>query len=75
MKWFCILQCIYSVGRRFVNEVLLNGNKALILLCAAILKFHPFVFSAAEKCPNVRLNFNHKLVSADVEHGTMTFQK
>ncbi|XP_046429155.1 kynurenine 3-monooxygenase [Neodiprion fabricii] len=44
--------CIYSVNRRYLNEVLLN---------------------AAEKYPNVRLYFNKKLVSADLEHGKMTF--
>lgn len=46
-------QCIYSVGRRFVNEVLLN---------------------AAEKYPNVRINFNHKLVTSDLDQGTIRFQ-
>lgn len=45
-------QCIYSVGRRFVNEVLLN---------------------AAEKYPNVRFHFNHKLETSDLDQGTMTF--
>ncbi|XP_058067187.1 kynurenine 3-monooxygenase [Anopheles bellator] len=41
-------QCIYSVGRKHLNEVLLN---------------------AAEKYPNIHLNFNHKLVSADLDEG------
>ncbi|XP_046997114.1 kynurenine 3-monooxygenase-like [Schistocerca americana] len=46
-------QCIYSVGRKYLNEVLL---------------------SAAEKFPNVRLHFNHKLVAADLHKGNMVFQ-
>ncbi|XP_069194020.1 kynurenine 3-monooxygenase [Procambarus clarkii] len=45
-------KCIYSVGRRFVNEELL---------------------STAEEFPNVHIHFCHKLVSADLEKGTMTF--
>ncbi|XP_046737515.1 kynurenine 3-monooxygenase [Diprion similis] len=44
--------CIYSVNRRYLNEILLN---------------------AAEKYPNVRLYFNKKLQSADLENGKMTF--
>jgi len=46
-------QCIYSVGRRFVNEVLLN---------------------AAEESPNVRISFNKKLIAADLDKGSMTFE-
>ncbi|XP_068081330.1 kynurenine 3-monooxygenase [Anabrus simplex] len=46
-------QCIYSVGRRYLNELLLT---------------------ATEKFPNVKIYFRHKLVSAKLEEGCMTFQ-
>ncbi|KAK7870120.1 hypothetical protein R5R35_011095 [Gryllus longicercus] len=46
-------QCIYSVNRKNLNELLLT---------------------AAEELPNVRLHFNHKLVSADLDSGRLTFQ-
>ena len=49
-----IFQCIYSVGRRYVNEVLLTR---------------------AEQYPNMRIHFNHKLVSADLDKGIINFQK
>ncbi|XP_063608709.1 kynurenine 3-monooxygenase-like [Penaeus indicus] len=45
-------KCIYSVGRRFVNEVLLTR---------------------AEEFPNVTIHFHHKLLSADLERGKVTF--
>ena len=32
-----MLQCIYSVGRRFVNEVLLNGNITFIRVKLIVL--------------------------------------
>jgi len=46
-------QCIYSVGRKFLNEVLLN---------------------AAEQLPNVQVNFNRKVTSANLQLGEITFQ-
>ncbi|KAL1122309.1 hypothetical protein AAG570_003714 [Ranatra chinensis] len=46
-------QCIYSVGRNYLNGILL---------------------SAAEKRPNVHLNFEHKLVRADFDRGKLTFK-
>ncbi|XP_047494501.1 kynurenine 3-monooxygenase-like [Penaeus chinensis] len=45
-------KCIYSVGRRFVNEVLLTR---------------------AEEFPNVTIHFHHKLLTADLERGKVTF--
>ncbi|XP_077288296.1 kynurenine 3-monooxygenase cn [Arctopsyche grandis] len=45
-------QCIYSVGRKYLNEVLLT---------------------ATEKYSNVNLYFQHKLVSANLEEGRLTF--
>ena len=30
---------------------------------------------AAEKYPNVRFNFNHKLLTADLEQGSMRFEQ
>ncbi|CAG7721512.1 unnamed protein product [Allacma fusca] len=46
-------QCIYSVSRRDLNNVLLT---------------------AAEKMPNVKLHFRHKLVSADPAKGKLQLQ-
>ncbi|XP_058832631.1 kynurenine 3-monooxygenase [Topomyia yanbarensis] len=45
-------QCIYSVGRKHLNEVLLD---------------------AAEKYPNIHLNFNKKLVKANLDEGSLNF--
>ncbi|XP_069951362.1 kynurenine 3-monooxygenase-like [Cherax quadricarinatus] len=45
-------KCIYSVGRRFVNEKLL---------------------SKAETFSNIHIHFCHKLLTADLDKGTMTF--
>ncbi|XP_064091379.1 kynurenine 3-monooxygenase-like [Macrobrachium nipponense] len=45
-------KCIFSVGRRYVNEVLLTR---------------------AEEFPNVKVHFNHKLLSAELDKGAMTF--
>lgn len=46
-------QCIYSVGRKFLNDVLL---------------------SAAEKRPNVRLHFGHKMTGGSLDEGRVEFQ-
>uniref|UniRef100_A0A1B6DBJ4 FAD-binding domain-containing protein n=1 Tax=Clastoptera arizonana TaxID=38151 RepID=A0A1B6DBJ4_9HEMI len=46
-------QCIYSVSRKHLNELLLT---------------------AAEKYQNVKTHFNHKLISADLENGNVTFE-
>ncbi|KAG5678634.1 hypothetical protein PVAND_008290 [Polypedilum vanderplanki] len=45
-------QAIYSVGRKYLNEVLLT---------------------AAEKYPNINLNFNKKMVGGKVDKGEVTF--
>ena len=45
-------QCIYSVGRRALNELLLTK---------------------AEKDPNVSVHFEHRLVQADLERKSLTF--
>ncbi|PNF20346.1 Kynurenine 3-monooxygenase [Cryptotermes secundus] len=45
--------CIYSVSRRYLNEVLLT---------------------AIEKNFNVNLHFSHRLISANLQEGSMTFQ-
>ncbi|RWS24188.1 kynurenine 3-monooxygenase-like protein [Leptotrombidium deliense] len=45
-------QCIYSVGRRYLNEVLLN---------------------AAKEYSNLKIYFNHKLVSCNFDDGKLSF--
>ncbi|KAK3916302.1 Kynurenine 3-monooxygenase, partial [Frankliniella fusca] len=47
-------QCIYSVGRKFLNDILL---------------------SAAEKNPNVRLHFEHKMTGGDLDEGRIEFER
>lgn len=47
-------QCIYSVGRKHLNEILLN---------------------AAEDYGNIKMHFNHKLVSAKLEDGVLNFHE
>ncbi|XP_068629342.1 kynurenine 3-monooxygenase [Battus philenor] len=47
-------QCIYSVGRNYLNSLLLKES---------------------EKYENVEKYFNHKLISANLQKGSLTFQK
>ncbi|XP_023288066.1 kynurenine 3-monooxygenase isoform X2 [Orussus abietinus] len=74
--------CIYSVSRKYLNEVLLNGKQSFVERFDVI--FQPLIFKmygknsclkrwAAEKYPNVHLKFNEKLLDADLDAGRMKF--
>lgn len=75
-------QCIYSVGRRYINEFLLNGKRRTIQN-----KTYPFLFlffrylsenfnfSAGEKYPNLHFHFEHKLTDLDIDKAAMTFKQ
>lgn len=73
-------QAIYSVGRKYLNEILLNGKlvtydlKPYNILATDIFSISNFNNSiAAEKYPNINLKFNKKLTSGKVENGELTF--
>lgn len=41
-------QCIYSVGRKHLNEVLLNGNFfSLVFFCVILIEINIFQFSSS----------------------------
>jgi len=68
-------QCILSIDRRFLNELLLNGYFFIYFL---LLKNFFVIFSKwaeAEKYPNIKVLFSHKLIKCNTNTGALAFEK
>jgi kynurenine 3-monooxygenase len=71
-------ECILSIDRRYLNELLITGN-----FTSFKNKYMPHTFFQvlflvnveAEKRSNIKIEFNHKLTRCDTNSGQMTFEK
>lgn len=73
--FYTFFKCIYSVGRKHLNEILLTGNTRTVYFefCEK-KKYSKILFlTATDKYPNIHLHFNRKLTTAKLKHGELNF--
>jgi kynurenine 3-monooxygenase len=66
-------QCIYSVGRRYVNEILLTGKRLKEVLFVPIRFLSKYL--AGERWPNLHYHFDHKMTKIDLKTAEVSFQR